>query len=182
MVDKKFFKAVAIERWVVVVYEQQRRFNDKSAQDVICQRRIFPSSMVISFGTDGLCGRCCDVGIKLAPTPFVDIDRQMAEQKAAGTTAQSPRSASSFIATAFQRVNSSRFWSKVNIHYPYSRENARTMWSGNPLKGLCPFDTVLYSTWCWYTSYSSLFVQVFVCASVSVRSRVSFPPSETTGA
>ncbi|KAF8127810.1 hypothetical protein K438DRAFT_2000522 [Mycena galopus ATCC 62051] len=167
MVDKKFFKAVAIERWVVVVYEQQRRFNDKSAQDVIY----------------GLCGRCCDVGIKLAPTPFVDIDRQMAEQKAAGTTAQSPRSASSFIATAFQRVNSSRFWSKVNIHYPYSRENARqvihlflstahpylvvrTMWSGNPLKGLCPFDTVL----------------VFVCASVSVRSRVSFPPSETTGA
>ncbi|KAF8135236.1 hypothetical protein K438DRAFT_1786995 [Mycena galopus ATCC 62051] len=49
MVDKKFFKAVAIERWVVVVYEQQRRFNDKSVQDVIC--------------------------IKLAPTPCVDIDR-----------------------------------------------------------------------------------------------------------
>ncbi|KAF8130518.1 hypothetical protein K438DRAFT_1999256 [Mycena galopus ATCC 62051] len=46
MVDKKFFKAVAIERWVVVVYEQQRRFNDKSVQDVIY----------------GLCGCCCDVG------------------------------------------------------------------------------------------------------------------------
>ncbi|KAF8210220.1 hypothetical protein K438DRAFT_145347 [Mycena galopus ATCC 62051] len=35
MVEKKFFKAVANERWVVVVYEQQWQFNDQSAQDVI---------------------------------------------------------------------------------------------------------------------------------------------------
>ncbi|KAF7352729.1 Argonaute-like protein [Mycena venus] len=55
MVDKKFFKPVAIDRWVVVVYEQQRRFNDQSAQDMI----------------NGLCGSCRDVGIKLAPTPFI---------------------------------------------------------------------------------------------------------------
>ncbi|KAF8123956.1 hypothetical protein K438DRAFT_2003092 [Mycena galopus ATCC 62051] len=31
--------------------------------------------MEISFGTDRLCGRCRDVGINLAPVPFVDIDR-----------------------------------------------------------------------------------------------------------
>ncbi|KAJ7904584.1 argonaute-like protein [Mycena olivaceomarginata] len=55
MVDKKFFKPVAIERWVVVVYERQGRFNDQAAQDMI----------------KGLCGSCCDVGIKLTPTPFV---------------------------------------------------------------------------------------------------------------
>ncbi|KAJ7793633.1 PAZ domain-containing protein [Mycena olivaceomarginata] len=35
MVDKKFFKPVAIERWVVVVYERQGRFNDQAAQDMI---------------------------------------------------------------------------------------------------------------------------------------------------
>jgi eukaryotic translation initiation factor 2C len=37
MVDKKFFKPVAIERWVVVVYERQGRFNDQAAQDMISQ-------------------------------------------------------------------------------------------------------------------------------------------------
>ncbi|KAF8153662.1 hypothetical protein K438DRAFT_1987499 [Mycena galopus ATCC 62051] len=31
--------------------------------------------MEISFGTDRLCGRCRDIGINLAPVPFVDIDR-----------------------------------------------------------------------------------------------------------
>ncbi|KAJ7318340.1 hypothetical protein DFH08DRAFT_1086592 [Mycena albidolilacea] len=35
MVDKKFFKPVAIERWVVVIYERQERFNDQAAQDMI---------------------------------------------------------------------------------------------------------------------------------------------------
>ncbi|KAJ7368370.1 argonaute-like protein, partial [Mycena albidolilacea] len=55
MVDKKFFKPAAIERWVVVVYERQGRFNDQAAQDMM----------------KGLCGSCCDVGIKLTPTPFV---------------------------------------------------------------------------------------------------------------
>ncbi|KAF8170195.1 hypothetical protein K438DRAFT_1982720 [Mycena galopus ATCC 62051] len=53
IVEKKFFKAVANERWVIVIYEQQRRFNDQSAQDVI----------------NRLCGRCRDVGINLAPVP-----------------------------------------------------------------------------------------------------------------
>ncbi|KAJ7904588.1 argonaute-like protein [Mycena olivaceomarginata] len=55
MVDKKFFKPVAIERWVVVVYERQGRFNDQAAQDMI----------------KGLCGSCSDVGIKMTPTPFI---------------------------------------------------------------------------------------------------------------
>ncbi|KAJ6539414.1 argonaute-like protein [Mycena capillaripes] len=55
MVDKKFFKPVAIDRWVVVIYEQQRRFNEGAANDMI----------------NGLCGSCRDVGIKLAPTPFI---------------------------------------------------------------------------------------------------------------
>ncbi|KAF8195816.1 argonaute-like protein [Mycena galopus ATCC 62051] len=55
MVDKKFFKPVAIERWVVVIYEQKLRFKDQAAQDMI----------------NGLCGSCRDVGIKLAPTPFI---------------------------------------------------------------------------------------------------------------
>ncbi|KAJ7180150.1 argonaute-like protein [Mycena crocata] len=55
MVDKKFFKPVSIDRWVVVIYEQQRRFNEGAAQDMI----------------NGLVGSCRDVGIKLAPTPFI---------------------------------------------------------------------------------------------------------------
>ncbi|KAF7351067.1 Argonaute-like protein [Mycena sanguinolenta] len=55
MVDKKFFKPVSIDRWVVVVYEQQRRFNAQSAQEMI----------------NGLCSSCRDVGIKLAPTHFI---------------------------------------------------------------------------------------------------------------
>ena len=55
MVDKKFFKPVAIDRWVVVVYEQQRRFNEGAANDMI----------------QGLVNSCRDVGIKLAPTPFI---------------------------------------------------------------------------------------------------------------
>ncbi|KAJ7129589.1 Piwi domain-containing protein, partial [Mycena epipterygia] len=55
MVDKRFFKPVAIERWVVIIYEQQRRFNEGAAQDMI----------------NGLVSSCRDVGIKLAPTPFI---------------------------------------------------------------------------------------------------------------
>ncbi|KAJ7665548.1 Piwi domain-containing protein [Mycena rosella] len=55
MVDKRFFKPGIIERWVVVIYEQQRRFDKGAAQDMI----------------DGLVNSCRDVGIKLAPTPFI---------------------------------------------------------------------------------------------------------------
>ncbi|KAF7365497.1 Argonaute-like protein [Mycena venus] len=55
MVGKKFFKPVTIDRWAIVIYEQQRSFNDRSAQDMI----------------NGLCGSCRDVGIRLAPTPFI---------------------------------------------------------------------------------------------------------------
>ncbi|KAK7061790.1 hypothetical protein R3P38DRAFT_3490883 [Favolaschia claudopus] len=55
MVDKRFFKPVVIERWVVVVYERENRFNNQAAQDMI----------------NGLCASCRDVGIKLAPTKFV---------------------------------------------------------------------------------------------------------------
>ncbi|KAJ7611818.1 argonaute-like protein [Roridomyces roridus] len=55
MVDKKFFKPVSIDRWVVVIYERQARFNENAANDMI----------------NGLCASCRDVGIKLTPTPFV---------------------------------------------------------------------------------------------------------------
>jgi hypothetical protein len=34
-VDKRFIKPVEIERWVVVIYEQQRRFGENAAQDMI---------------------------------------------------------------------------------------------------------------------------------------------------
>jgi hypothetical protein len=68
MVDKKFFKPVAIERWVVVVYERQGRFNDQAAQDMISQC-LFASVLTwISFYQEGLCGSCCDIG---AFTAFV---------------------------------------------------------------------------------------------------------------
>ncbi|KAJ7135279.1 argonaute-like protein, partial [Mycena crocata] len=55
MVDKKFFKPVSIDRWVVVIYEQKRRFNEGAAQDMI----------------NGLVGSCRDVGIKVASIPFI---------------------------------------------------------------------------------------------------------------
>ncbi|KAJ7068346.1 argonaute-like protein [Mycena amicta] len=55
MVDKRFFKPVSIDRWVVVVYEQQRRFNEGAAGDMI----------------EGLIKSCRDVGIKLAPSPLI---------------------------------------------------------------------------------------------------------------
>ncbi|KAJ7459186.1 argonaute-like protein [Mycena galericulata] len=55
MVDKRFFKPVSIDRWVVVIYERQGRFNESAANDMI----------------NGLCASCRDVGIKLAPTPFI---------------------------------------------------------------------------------------------------------------
>ncbi|KAF7301729.1 Argonaute-like protein [Mycena indigotica] len=72
MVDKRFFKPVAIDRWAVVVYEQQRRFNETAANDMI----------------QGLVNSCRDVGIKLAPTPFITWENgqgRIADQlKAAG--------------------------------------------------------------------------------------------------
>ncbi|KAJ6628679.1 hypothetical protein B0H10DRAFT_1777546, partial [Mycena sp. CBHHK59/15] len=56
MVDKRFFKPVEIARWVVVIYEQQRRFNDSSARDMI----------------NGLVASARDVGMSaLAPTEFI---------------------------------------------------------------------------------------------------------------
>ncbi|KAJ6521406.1 hypothetical protein B0H19DRAFT_1203957, partial [Mycena capillaripes] len=72
MVDKKFFKLVAINHWVVVIYEQQCRFNEGAINDMI----------------NGLCGSCRDVGIKLVPTPFIfweNSQGRIADQlKAAG--------------------------------------------------------------------------------------------------
>ncbi|KAJ6532105.1 ribonuclease H-like domain-containing protein, partial [Mycena capillaripes] len=72
MVDKKFFKLVAIDHWVVVIYEQQCRFNEGAINDMI----------------NGLCGSCRDVGIKLVPTPFIfweNSQGRIADQlKAAG--------------------------------------------------------------------------------------------------
>ncbi|KAJ7754236.1 argonaute-like protein [Mycena maculata] len=55
MVDKRFFKPVQIDRWVVVIYERQGRFNEAAANDMI----------------NGLCSSCRDVGIKMSPTPFI---------------------------------------------------------------------------------------------------------------
>lgn len=55
MVDKRFFKPVAIERWVVVIYERQARFNENAARDMV----------------NGLVGSCRDVGIKLADNPML---------------------------------------------------------------------------------------------------------------
>ncbi|KAJ6562033.1 ribonuclease H-like domain-containing protein [Mycena capillaripes] len=68
----KFFKLVAIDHWVVVIYEQQCRFNEGAINDMI----------------NGLCGSCRDVGIKLVPTPFIfweNSQGRIADQlKAAG--------------------------------------------------------------------------------------------------
>ncbi|KAJ7178793.1 hypothetical protein C8R43DRAFT_974408, partial [Mycena crocata] len=72
MVDNNYFKPVSIDRWVVVIYGQQRRFNEGAAQDMI----------------NGLVGSCRDVGIKLASTPFIfweDGKSRISDQlKAAG--------------------------------------------------------------------------------------------------
>ncbi|KAG1840438.1 hypothetical protein F4604DRAFT_1690775 [Suillus subluteus] len=35
MIDKWFFRAASIDRWIVVVYERQQRFNPQAAQDMI---------------------------------------------------------------------------------------------------------------------------------------------------
>ncbi|KAJ7047297.1 argonaute-like protein [Mycena alexandri] len=74
MVDKKFFRPVTIDRWVVVIYEQQRRFNDGAAQDMVT----------------GLINSCRDVGIKLAPPAHVCWENgqgRIADQlRAAGAT------------------------------------------------------------------------------------------------
>lgn len=34
-IDKRFYNPAAIDRWIVVVYERQQRFNQQSAQDMI---------------------------------------------------------------------------------------------------------------------------------------------------
>ncbi|TFK43467.1 argonaute-like protein [Crucibulum laeve] len=51
----RFFKPVEIQRWVVVIYETVRRFNENAAHDMIT----------------GLVRSCGDVGIKMQETPFV---------------------------------------------------------------------------------------------------------------
>ena len=45
-VDKRFFKPVEVLRWVVVIYEQQRRFGDAAAREMV----------------SGLVASCNDVG------------------------------------------------------------------------------------------------------------------------
>ncbi|KAG6333722.1 hypothetical protein ID866_5365 [Astraeus odoratus] len=52
MIDKRFFRAASIERWIVVVYERQQRFNQQAAQDMI----------------DGLVRSCRDVGMRVNDT------------------------------------------------------------------------------------------------------------------
>jgi len=46
-VDKRFYKPASIDRWVVVVYERQQRFNQQSADEM----------------TAGLMASCRDVGM-----------------------------------------------------------------------------------------------------------------------
>ncbi|KAN0097521.1 Piwi domain containing protein [Tylopilus felleus] len=52
MIDKRFFRPATIERWMVVIYERQQRFNQQAAQDMI----------------DGLLRSCRDVGMKVNDT------------------------------------------------------------------------------------------------------------------
>ncbi|KAF8138405.1 argonaute-like protein [Boletus edulis] len=49
MIDKRFFRPANIDRWMVVIYERQQRFNQQAAQDMI----------------DGLLRGCRDVGMKV---------------------------------------------------------------------------------------------------------------------
>lgn len=35
MIDRKFYKPVPIDTWVVVVYERSQRFNDRTAQEMV---------------------------------------------------------------------------------------------------------------------------------------------------
>lgn len=61
-VDKKFYKAASFDRWVVVVYENDRRFNMQTAQGVVI----------------GLLAACDSVGV-LASLPSLslpDVSRQ----------------------------------------------------------------------------------------------------------
>ncbi|KIM90880.1 hypothetical protein PILCRDRAFT_811377 [Piloderma croceum F 1598] len=56
MVDKRFYKPASIDRWVVVVYERQQRFNQQSADEM----------------TAGLMASCRDVGIVIKdPNPLI---------------------------------------------------------------------------------------------------------------
>ncbi|KAF8076456.1 argonaute-like protein [Lyophyllum atratum] len=57
MVDKRFFKPATITGWCIIVYEQQRRFGENAAQDMIA----------------GLTASFQDVGIRVPPnyTPLV---------------------------------------------------------------------------------------------------------------
>ncbi len=34
-IDKKFYQPATIERWIVVIYESQRRFRPENAQEVV---------------------------------------------------------------------------------------------------------------------------------------------------
>lgn len=52
MVDKRFFRPATIERWVIVVYERQQRFNQQAADEM----------------TAGLLASCRDVGIIVRDT------------------------------------------------------------------------------------------------------------------
>ncbi|KIK94706.1 hypothetical protein PAXRUDRAFT_827744 [Paxillus rubicundulus Ve08.2h10] len=52
MIDKRFFRPAAIERWAVVIYERQQRFNQQAAQDMI----------------KGLVHGCNEVGMKVSDT------------------------------------------------------------------------------------------------------------------
>ena len=50
MVDKKFFKPITINRWVVVIYEREQRFNVTAAQELV-------RNFLDQFAAVGACAR-----------------------------------------------------------------------------------------------------------------------------
>ena len=50
MIDRKFFKPITINRWVVVIYEREQRFNVTAAQEMV-------RNFLDQFAAVGACAR-----------------------------------------------------------------------------------------------------------------------------
>ena len=50
MIDRKFFKPITINRWVVVIYEREQRFNVTAAQELV-------RNFLDQFAAVGACAR-----------------------------------------------------------------------------------------------------------------------------
>jgi len=71
-VDKRFFRPVEILRWVVVIYEQQRRFGETAAREMINGLVASCSDVgTIKFLIPGLTRFTLFLGIKIKDTPFI---------------------------------------------------------------------------------------------------------------